>query len=83
MPNLLRDMFDPNSDYNKEQDKMLEEMQQQAKEDKCCRYCTHAELQPHYEHGKYGGTDPFCPIFGELILEYGHGQQCIFWEEKK
>lgn len=82
MGNWFREIFDPDSDYNKKQKEFIEKMNAQMRDDKCCYFCVHSEQQPHIEMGRESGTDDYCTIHKQLILEYGAGQQCIFWEEK-
>ena len=79
--NRLREIFDPDSEYNKELTHQAKQLEEEAIKDKCCRYCINSINEPYYEHGKYGGTNPFCQIFDKLILEYGYGQQCLFWND--
>lgn len=80
MGNKLRDMFDLNSEYNKNLEQQIEFFKEKMIEDKCCCYCSHASEVPHYEMGKYGGTDTYCEVYNELKLGYAEGQQCLFWE---
>lgn len=61
----------------------MDKIRQQLKDDKDCCYCVHSVGVPHFEHGCDAGTDPYCKIYNELVLEYGKGQQCIFWELNK
>ena len=82
MGNLLRDIFDPNSEYNKQQRAFMESLDKKLRDDKCCCYCKNSEQVPHIEMGREAGTDDFCKIHQELMLGYGLGQQCLFWEER-
>ena len=83
MSNKLRDMFDPNSEYNKELKRKAQKMEQQMKNDKDCLFCANAELRPHIEMGREVGNDAYCTIHKELKLGYGVGQECLFWKERE
>ena len=83
MGNLLRDMLDPDSEYNKQLTEQLNKIKMQMIEDKCCTECANAELVPHIEMGYDAGTDPYCKIWNELKLGYGEGQQCLFWKQRE
>lgn len=80
MGNKFRDIFDLNSNYNKELERQIEVFKEKMIQDKCCCYCSHSHEVPHIEMGKDGGTDTYCEIFDELKLGYAQGQQCIFWD---
>ena len=80
MGNLLRDMFDPNSEYSKRINERIEQIAKERKENHCCEYCIHSEQQPHIEMGRESGTDSYCKIHKELRLEYYN--TCILFEEK-
>ena len=71
-------MIEPTPEDREQLIKTIREL----KEDKHCSYCVHATNEPHYEHGKYAGTDVYCNILNELRCGYPTGEQCLHWEEK-
>ena len=80
MSNRIREMFDPNSEYNIRLREHLRTIKLEMIADKDCSYCINSHRVPHIEMGKDGGTDTYCDVFDELKLDYGEGQQCIFWK---
>lgn len=77
MGNSLRDMFDPNSEYNKRLRKKLKDIEREMIENHDCSFCKNAIHPPHFEMGKYGGCDTYCRI----MKEYKHyGDTCIFYD---
>lgn len=82
MSNKLLDIFDPNSEYNKQIDNKIKQFKCKMKEDKHCSYCVNSHEEPHYEMGYYGGTDTYCDIYHKLMLSYPTGQECLFWRLK-
>ena len=76
MGNLLRDIFDPNSEYNKRLRKKLKDIEREMIESHDCCYCKNAIHPPHIEMGKFAGTDTYC----RLMKEYKHyGDTCLFY----
>ena len=77
MGNLLRDIFDPNSEYNKQIRERLENIEREMIENHDCCYCKNAIHPPHIEMGKFAGTDTYC----RLVKEYKHcGDTCLFYD---
>ena len=83
MGNRFRDIFNPDSDYNKELKEKAEKIKQQLIADKHCSYCANSHEEPHYEMGYYGGTDTYCDVYHKLMLSYPTGQECLFWKLKE
>lgn len=83
MANKLRDIFDPDSEYNKQMAERMKQFECQMKDDKHCSYCANSHEEPHYEMGYYGGTDTYCDIYHKLMLSYPTGQECLFWKLKE
>ena len=81
--NKLRRIFNPTLEEEEEDIQKLKSIAQQLVDDRCCSMCKNSIPEPHYEGGYDAGSDPYCPIRKELILEYGYGQQCLWWELKK
>lgn len=78
--NKLRQIF--SKEIREEDKQRLNKMIEELKDEKNCRFCTHAKIIEHYGMGRYGGTDVYCPIFNELRLLETDGQQCLFWDGK-
>ena len=66
-----------------DKDDKLNKIEQMLIDDKCCIMCKNSKEEPHYEMGYYAGSDSYCTILNKLILEYGYGQQCLFFELRK
>ena len=66
MANRLRDIFDPNSEYNKKLKERIERIIYQLVEDNSCYCCKNAVHPGHFEMGKYSGTDTYCRMTKEL-----------------
>ena len=82
MENRLRDILNPDSEYNKQLKEQLHKIQLKMIEDKHCSYCINSHEVPHIEMGKNAGTDTYCDVFNELRLSYPTGQECLFWRLK-
>lgn len=83
MSNKLRDIFDPDSEYNMQMAEQIEQLERQMKEDKHCSYCANSHEVPHIEMCRYTGTDTYCDIYHKLMLSYPTGQECLFWKLKE
>lgn len=80
MSNLLRDIFDNNSEYNRTLLEQIRQIKQGMIDDHHCNYCKNCTKVPHVEMGRDAGTDPYCNIHMKLMLNYEDGSECIFWE---
>lgn len=81
--NKIMRIFCPIPEEEEEDRKNLEKLKQELIERKHCLYCIHSYEVPHYEHGKYAGTDTHCSITHELrSYPEDNGQQCLFWEQR-
>lgn len=80
MGNKLRDMFDKNSEYNKNLKELIEQWIQESKENHCCEFCIYSEQHVHIEHGKVGGYDNWCSIHNKYMLK--PNSTCLLFEEK-
>ena len=78
MSNKLWEIFNPDSDLNKQFKIRTEKMKQDMYDDKHCMYCVHNEQIPHIEMGKNGGSDDYCNIFQKYTC-YNDGFSCLFW----
>ena len=82
MGNKLWDIFNPDSEYNKQLQERMSNFKKQMIADKHCSYCANSHEVPHIEMGRDAGTDTYCDVFNELRLTYPTGQECLFWRLK-
>ena len=75
MSNLLRDMFDNSSGYNRNLLEQIRQIKQRMVDDHHCNYCKNCTKVPYD-----AGTESYCNIHMKLMLNYEDGSECIFWE---
>ena len=75
----IQQVFGLDPEYNKQQEILFKKMRENAINRKACYTCAKAYFKPHYEHGHYGGDDPYCSMNDSLRFGLD-GDQCLFYE---